>query len=400
MDNRLLSTNAPPSEFEASEARKLLSEEQSQMNSIRTEIECLKAEYEVDQQRLEIKHKKRLGILKAAYETHKGRSKAFLRVLSPMRRLPQELLRHIFLLLHPHLQKRHWLMGYLDKPTALSPPLLLCSVCHRWRALAISIPQLWTHIRPSPEGEGCLKLLDLFLSRSQSNPLVFEMSEKYTTIERGGLIKRNMTAGLLNSARCIQRLKVFSWKQDTQIAQDLPPEFGTETQAPLLESLTVSVGSRWTHPSNFIRWIQDVCRTAPQLRTASLVGILGSPNFLPWNQLREVTLWIDFPLGDCIPLLANAAQIEEFRHSSTDSHTLTIIDTPSLPQHIILPSLRVVELYEATSISSFLQLFTSPFSVWTSAISTHSLISILMISCPSSSDRRVLLKAVFSLPSI
>ncbi|KAF9485480.1 hypothetical protein BDN70DRAFT_871128 [Pholiota conissans] len=60
-------------------------------------------------------------------------------VLSPIQRLPFDVLEHIFL---------RCLSDPLDQvqPKINAPPMLLCHVCSSWRTIALEIPALWTHI--------------------------------------------------------------------------------------------------------------------------------------------------------------------------------------------------------------------------------------------------------------
>jgi hypothetical protein len=61
-------------------------------------------------------------------------------LLSPARRMPAEILSSIFLECLP--------VGKLDsfQPSAHKAPLLVSSICSRWRNVAISTPQLWSSV--------------------------------------------------------------------------------------------------------------------------------------------------------------------------------------------------------------------------------------------------------------
>jgi hypothetical protein len=92
---------------------------------------------------------------------------------SPIGRLPNELMVEIFLLCLPDCEDfRH---SSRPSPTyqAQDAPLLLCSVCHSWRQLAITTCSLWsTIIYRASDRDSKLQLLRLWLSRSGLSPIV------------------------------------------------------------------------------------------------------------------------------------------------------------------------------------------------------------------------------------
>ncbi|KAJ7666152.1 hypothetical protein DFH06DRAFT_1186075 [Mycena polygramma] len=60
--------------------------------------------------------------------------------------LPTELLADIFMMCLPLVVKAPWNVRVVEKPRILRPsdaPLLVASVCRRWRQVAISTPRLW-----------------------------------------------------------------------------------------------------------------------------------------------------------------------------------------------------------------------------------------------------------------
>ncbi|KAG7451303.1 uncharacterized protein BT62DRAFT_926978 [Guyanagaster necrorhizus] len=91
--------------------------------------------------------------------------------LSPIRRLPLEILSEIFKLCLP---------GSYIIPKSRSAPLLLTQVCGSWRRLALSIPQLWSSISVEVTVQRCrppLPLIELWLQRSMTQPLSFAITE-------------------------------------------------------------------------------------------------------------------------------------------------------------------------------------------------------------------------------
>ncbi|KAF8601682.1 hypothetical protein BDV93DRAFT_545750 [Ceratobasidium sp. AG-I] len=85
--------------------------------------------------------------------------------------LPSELLSHIFLVL-----TRSWLYSRSvgdESDGQITYPIILSSVCVRWRQVAISTPSLWSHIyfNPALHTPNGLSLAKLYLERSANLPL-------------------------------------------------------------------------------------------------------------------------------------------------------------------------------------------------------------------------------------
>ncbi|KAJ7483482.1 hypothetical protein FB451DRAFT_991164, partial [Mycena latifolia] len=62
--------------------------------------------------------------------------------LSPLRRMPPELLGEIFSWTLPSVQEALGRRRFQDKHS----PWVFTQVCHRWRAVALSTPSLWSQI--------------------------------------------------------------------------------------------------------------------------------------------------------------------------------------------------------------------------------------------------------------
>ncbi|KAK7022456.1 hypothetical protein R3P38DRAFT_1118827 [Favolaschia claudopus] len=89
-------------------------------------------------------------------------------VLDPMARLPLELQSKIFV---------HCLCSYEDegasRPDPKLAPMLVSNVCQLWRDIALSTPELWTHLRMegSPRGENHSQFYEIWLERSGPLPV-------------------------------------------------------------------------------------------------------------------------------------------------------------------------------------------------------------------------------------
>lgn len=90
--------------------------------------------------------------------------------LSPIRAMPTEILSLIFDYLCSNI-------GFSDR----ARPIVLASVCYRWRSIAISYPSIWACInisRHSPHTDGCTRnFVQLFLDRSQDMPIRIHVSD-------------------------------------------------------------------------------------------------------------------------------------------------------------------------------------------------------------------------------
>ncbi|KAJ7640669.1 hypothetical protein DFH06DRAFT_1334393 [Mycena polygramma] len=152
----ILHTNAVPSDAECDSIRKLLEDPQNELALVAEEISRLQSLID------DAAHKRRR--LQQFIDAH-------LALVSPMRRLPDDILRGVFVATLPATRN----------PTISSDegPLLLCRVCKSWRAVALTTPRLWAalHIvvpRPSRLAR-LMELVTTWLERSGTVPLEISM---------------------------------------------------------------------------------------------------------------------------------------------------------------------------------------------------------------------------------
>ncbi|KAH6914798.1 hypothetical protein BKA70DRAFT_1257083 [Coprinopsis sp. MPI-PUGE-AT-0042] len=112
-----LGTNYAPSEKEITQIKQILDQVDSISTQIDTEMEALKAKQAV------------CSAFAAAHRV----------LLSPIRRVPSDILINIFLLCLDLNEQRRMISS--------QPPLLLTSICHQWREVAVGAPSLWGSIR-------------------------------------------------------------------------------------------------------------------------------------------------------------------------------------------------------------------------------------------------------------
>ncbi|KAJ7844769.1 hypothetical protein B0H14DRAFT_2358444 [Mycena olivaceomarginata] len=119
----MLHTNAVPSDAERQRIQELLAGPQMEAAHLASEIKRLQAMVG------ELAEKR--GHLNDFIDPHVA-------LLSPARRLPQDVMAEIFVAALP-----------LDRNAIMSSaesPLLLCHVCRTWRAIALSTPRLWASL--------------------------------------------------------------------------------------------------------------------------------------------------------------------------------------------------------------------------------------------------------------
>ncbi|KAJ6470757.1 hypothetical protein C8R47DRAFT_1148184 [Mycena vitilis] len=119
----VLHTNVVPSDSERRGIHELLVSSQRQFDELTEELTRL------DAIRSEISRKRRE--LQQFMEVH-------LTLLSPMRRLPEDLVRAIFMACLPSARN--------PAISSKEAPLLLCQICRSWRGIALATPRLWAAI--------------------------------------------------------------------------------------------------------------------------------------------------------------------------------------------------------------------------------------------------------------
>ncbi|KAK7040196.1 hypothetical protein VNI00_010002 [Paramarasmius palmivorus] len=160
----VLHTNYSASSAEIGQIRDLLAQPMEELSRINTEIYRLKSTlaYLISQREK----------LQAFVNSHRA-------LISPLRRLPPEVLSEIFVLCLPH----------ECNPTrnVAEAPLLLTLVCKQWRQVALSTARLWSalHIYLPPRPQKCGKFPELlerrslgvkaWLSRSGTLPISFSL---------------------------------------------------------------------------------------------------------------------------------------------------------------------------------------------------------------------------------
>ncbi|KAJ8088271.1 hypothetical protein PM082_022343 [Marasmius tenuissimus] len=147
-------------------------------------------------------------------------------LLSPFRRVPEDIYREIFMHCLPRAD--------FISPSTGHAPLLLTAVCRQWRAIAVSMPKLWSSIRVAgvPTGydwdpvaykkliRGIDEGVKLWLTRAGSSPLRLSLRDL-----RGGDLSARFERTILQSAPRWNILELRSVSEETfetLVAVDAP----------------------------------------------------------------------------------------------------------------------------------------------------------------------------------
>ncbi|KAJ7131385.1 hypothetical protein C8R44DRAFT_557252, partial [Mycena epipterygia] len=116
-----LESNNPPLESEIPDIRQIISDNQARVDALNVQIDALR----IAMERLLLERDER----EECVRKHTA-------VMSPIRRVPPEVLSQIFALTLPHTRR------FDDKPIH-GPPWRLGHICRSWRRWALADPFLW-----------------------------------------------------------------------------------------------------------------------------------------------------------------------------------------------------------------------------------------------------------------
>ncbi|THV07101.1 hypothetical protein K435DRAFT_742724, partial [Dendrothele bispora CBS 962.96] len=220
-------------------------------------------------------------------------------ILSPARRIPPEILATIFIHTLP--------CDRFPTRSVNESPLLLGRVCSLWRAVSLSIPELWNRLHiviPSSADSNLLcqvlsaraKYVETWLSRSGALPISFSLYSYNWTQHAPAQDARETMISIIHTM--MSSLLHFSkrWKQvDFRVPGIIykllrePIGSLTREDVPLLESFKVEF-STWgitdiTEPEYFFGILQ-----APALRSVSFTGLCSkvSGMSLQWQNIQHM----------------------------------------------------------------------------------------------------------------
>jgi hypothetical protein len=216
-------------------------------------------------------------------------------LVAPVRRLPPEILSEIFI----QCKDTKWfdpLYGVLDTPRLDMAPLLLGSVCRRWRMIALSTPRLWASvgltIRPKYLKSDVL-LVKTWLARAGTCPLSIALGS---------------SGSYSNDMRSLMKVFLLHCERWYDVRLSLPLSvLGSLSPA---RNRLASLQKLGIYES--FNEIVDVFECAPQLRSVYLPFNNRTLMIkVPWNQLQHFDL--GGKVDKCLELLRLAPNLKTCR---------------------------------------------------------------------------------------
>ncbi|KAJ3511790.1 hypothetical protein NMY22_g15540 [Coprinellus aureogranulatus] len=288
--------------------------------------------------------------LKTAVDAHRS-------LLSPMRRLPAEVLQQIFLLCRAAHR-----MPLLRKEEA---PILLTRVCSAWRNLALDTPHLWDSIHiPIPNGitkpsaQFHVNRAERWLERTKQVPLSISIWSPREKIEDGEeFLKQFLRRNVLDRATRIRRLELeLNYTLLNFICTTLPPDSWAT-----LEKVTLRCVDVGPVIEQMAIW------EAPRLRGVVWESVKADIFNLPlaWDQLEEIKVsedprsrgswdedWDTFSASEAHALIRDSPNLRHLKMNIDDDGTQFFLEGVhhhypiSLENPLVLPHLTTLELYD------------------------------------------------------
>ncbi|KAJ7761975.1 hypothetical protein DFH07DRAFT_814744 [Mycena maculata] len=349
----LLESNSAPSDTEARAIREIIISKETQMGQLEDEIaetraalnSMIEGRAQVAQQSgpssgalekfdadIEGARTVLKGLLTERDQTHDV-LEAHKALLSPIRRIPPEVLGEIF----THCLPKD---PFIEASVAHCP-LLLTQISSSWRSVALATPALWTSLAVNLSITSCLPKLSLiqtWIARSGSCPLSFHIAES--------IQKDYYEPGMTTSAAVLElyaphyarwhhlRLECQDWRIDTGFSKlpcDAPPR--------MLESLYLA-RDFWRRDE------QDqlsLMLSAPRLRDCTWISNTDLGTFhAPFPQLSKLLLERPLVTDDFMHILNEGANLEECQFFVLASPTSNLgpTATPLALRH----NLRILDL--------------------------------------------------------
>ncbi|KAJ7681867.1 hypothetical protein DFH06DRAFT_1387727, partial [Mycena polygramma] len=272
----ILHTNVVPSDSECQGIRHLLYSSQQQVDELTEELARLETMHK------EISRKRRE--LQQFIDAH-------LALLSPMRRLPEDLVRAIFMACFP--SARNPTLSGKDAP------VLLCQICQSWRGTALAMPPLWAALHlvilKASQLQYLLERVAIWLKRSGMAPMDISVVVSATCRLDDGIFPRppadvdGSISPLLPALVAISR----RWRSvDIAVLEYLHAESPllllTSSDVPLLETVKIPPG---INPRIVPDFTALAFLVTPSLRSLTLPGSETAPRIpVAWKSLTDLKI--------------------------------------------------------------------------------------------------------------
>ncbi|KAF8154384.1 hypothetical protein K438DRAFT_1778014 [Mycena galopus ATCC 62051] len=273
-------------------------------------------------------------------------------IISPLRRMPNEMLQEIFFWSLPSVQDSKYCTRFRIKDS----PWILTQICHRWRVLAISTPALWSIVAIN------------YLDYEQENSVLYPLAMVKTQITRAQKLKVHFHGSEYSNKN--PQIEVFkclathasSWEElDISLTSALIPFLaGLQDQIPHLRRLSL----QWEDPDTIHANVEAIhaFQAAPLLNWVNIAyswdARMRIPIFLPTTQLTSYRL--DGPWKMHWNILTEALNLREAyiiipfpqEWQDVDDHViiylhamqLLFISYPQVLNYIRIPNIEIVSI--------------------------------------------------------
>ncbi|KAJ7158553.1 hypothetical protein C8R46DRAFT_1354515 [Mycena filopes] len=356
---KLLESNSAPSDTEARAIREIIISKETQMGELEGEVAVARANLDslierrarvvesesesassdaLDKFDADIEGARSVlkGLLTEREDTHET-LEAHRALLSPIRRIPPEVLGEIFF----HCLPRDTFV----QPSATRAPLLLTQISSNWRSVALATPALWTSLAINLSIRSCLPnlaLIQAWLARSGSRPLSFHIAE---SIRKDYYEEGMVTVGTVLELYAPHyqrwqriRLECQDWRIDTGFAKlpcNEPPR--------ALESLHL-LRDFWRADE---QEQLSLMLSAPRLRECHWVSNTDLGGFnAPFPQLSKLFLERPLEADEFMHILSEGRNIEscQFFVLVSPTSTLALPAAPPVAPSVLRHNLRSLDL--------------------------------------------------------
>ncbi|KAJ7631612.1 hypothetical protein DFH06DRAFT_1101562 [Mycena polygramma] len=309
----LLETNDPPLEVEMHAVRETITKEEARLRILDENIAHMQSVLAaLSQKRDESKVKIRL---------HRA-------IISPLRRLPPEILGLVFSHTIPPLDELERMMEYTSfKFGTDSSPWVLTRICSRWRNISMSSPSLWTNIVLSSTllGDPATSEVGSFDTSDEELPLVeYPLDMLNAQLTRSGNAPFTVVVRVLNLPNNTLTVLLESSTRWVRLALPNGSSLCTSLSGRVPSLREIEITESWTIRSN-----NNNVLVAPALHHIWLQAHFV-PFILPWTQItcyQARGTWAQHL--DVLPLMVNLLE----------AHLFLLIGDPGGSQ-VIVPSLR------------------------------------------------------------
>ncbi|KAJ6493328.1 hypothetical protein C8R45DRAFT_185855 [Mycena sanguinolenta] len=250
---------------------------------------------------------------------------AHLALVSPVRRLPDDIMQEIFLAARP--------AGRNPAIISDEAPLLLCQICKSWRTIALTTPSLWASLHivvPSlPDLPQLMEKVTAWLGRSGTVPLDISLIYSRTSDTRDDI------SPLISILLAVCR----RWRT-MELALTGLPDFASLTadDVPVLQRIffydTIDRASADPSPLSFLG-----TQSLRSLRCGSIHHILNNP--ISWGTLAELAV-SSFALSfqDAFQILGQCPLLETCKLAIHSRKPVDTAWSTSSTQTVSLPKLR------------------------------------------------------------